>query len=279
MEPSPEAEGSVAGGEEEKGEEDVAEPEAEVLPPGEWLFDILRNRVGLGNGVVCGDVNGVVYLLLDVLRVPAVAPLIHGVALHPFLQVDGVVAKDAVALEVGEGDCVGADGLDDDGAGGGAGTEGEFEEGAEEECEEEGDDVGEAAVEGVFVGVVGVGGDVWEHVVVSVVHVVGVIFCGWALCPSCSDAKIGGGGREGKGDGGLILAGEPQGAGGAKGGGGAQGWGARAMADGDPCGKTARRRRRREKGEQGGGREEEGGRKKRHHPNAATTMGWWLTMV
>lgn len=173
---SPEAEEAVAGGEEEDDEEDGAEPEAELLVPGEGLFDFLNDWVWLGDGVVRGDVDGVVHLLLDVLRVPAVAPLIHGVALHPFLQVDGVALVDAVALEVGEVEGVGADGLD--GAGGGAGTEGEFEDGAEEEGEEEGDDVGKATVEGVFVGVVGVGGDVWKHVVVNVVHVDVVIFMG-----------------------------------------------------------------------------------------------------
>ena len=144
VEPSPEAKEAVASGKEEKGEEDVAEPEAEVLMPGEGRRDFDLDGVGLGDCVVRGDVDGVVYLLLDVLRVPTVAPLEHGVALHPFLQVDGVVAKDAVALEVGEGEGVGADDLD--GAGGGTGSEGEFEEGAEDESDDPTKDVTDTTV-------------------------------------------------------------------------------------------------------------------------------------
>ena len=60
MEPSPETEGSVAGGEEEEGEEDVAEPETEVLVPGEGCGDFfyLRFIFLLKQGI------GVTYVLL-----------------------------------------------------------------------------------------------------------------------------------------------------------------------------------------------------------------------
>lgn len=64
MEPSPEAEEAIAKGEEENGEEDVAEPEAKMLPPGEGRRNLYLDGIWLGylaravdDAVACDDLG------------------------------------------------------------------------------------------------------------------------------------------------------------------------------------------------------------------------------
>ena len=189
MKSSPEAEGSVAGGEEEGDEHDVAEPEAEVLPPGEgrrhFDFDGVWHwhlALAIDDAVAHDDLGlhrhgqGRVEVAQLVVEEPAAyggmtlghggAEVGHRVGGHDYDTLgrqrheDGIGHEDGLRMDMRR--CTVAR-FDDDGAGGAAGGECAEDEQDDKDAEPR-DDAGDAA-DAVRVGTLGRRRSLWPLVI------------------------------------------------------------------------------------------------------------------
>ena len=79
-------------------EQHVAQVEACLLPPAEFLFHVFRNGVGLRNAVCLRDVERVMYGSVVIFSPPSRHLYIYGVALLSLADVCRVLYKDTVAL-------------------------------------------------------------------------------------------------------------------------------------------------------------------------------------